>query len=101
LQHFSNLPPQQQLRILNRQETWEHLTPAQKDQVRQIQQLPPERRRQVITAARDLAAMPPQQREQIINSDRFKKMFSDQERQMLRGASNLPFVPSEGEGGPQ
>jgi hypothetical protein len=50
----------------------------------------------VTTAARDLATMPPQQREQIINSERFRKMFSDQERDMLRGASRLPFAPADG-----
>ena len=82
--------------MLNRQETWEHLSPQQKEQVRQMQQLPPGRRRMVTTAARDLAAMPPQQREQVINSERFKRMFSDQEREMLRGASRLPFAPAEG-----
>jgi hypothetical protein len=98
LQRFSSLSPQQQLRVLNRQETWEHLTPGQRQQVRQIQQLPSDRRRMVVTAARDLATMPPQQREQIINSERFRKMFSDQERDMLRGASHLPFSPADGGG---
>jgi hypothetical protein len=98
LQRFSSLPPQEQLRRLNRMETWEHLTPGQRQQVRQIQQLPPDRRRMVVTAARDLAAMPPQQREQIINSERFRKMFSEQEREMLRGASRLPFSPADGGG---
>ena len=88
LQHFSNLPPQQQLRMLNRMETWEHLTPEQKQQARQIfgqmRQLPPDRQRMVTTAVRDLRAMPPDQREAVINSPRFKGMFSDQEREMMR-----------------
>jgi hypothetical protein len=99
LQHFSSLPPQQQLRMLNRQETWEHLTPQQKDQVRQMQQLPPDRRRMVMTAARHLASMPQQQRDQVMASDRFKKMFSDQEREMVRGATTLPFAQQDGAGG--
>jgi hypothetical protein len=82
--------------MLNRQETWEHLTPRQQEQVRRIQQLPPDRRRAVRTAARDLSAMPEEQREQVLNSERFKGMFSDQEREMLRSASRLPFAPAEG-----
>ncbi len=87
--------------MLNRQETWEHLTPEQQEQVRRIQQLPPDRRRMVRAAARDLSAMPEEQREQVINSERFKGMFSDQEREMLRSASRLPFAPAEGgEAGP-
>jgi hypothetical protein len=98
LQHFSSLPPQRQLQMLNRMETWEHLTPEQKGQARQIfgqmQQLPPERRRMVHKAIDDLRGMPPDQREQIINSDRFKGMFSDQERELMRGATRLPLAPA-------
>ena len=81
-------------------ETWEHLTPEQKQQARQvfgqIRQLPPDRQRQVSTAIHDLRAMPPDQRERVINSDRFKSMFSDQERDMMRGATRLPLAPAEG-----
>ena len=86
--------------MLNRMETWEHLTPNQKQQARQVfgqmQQLPSDRRRMVSTAVRDLRAMPPPQREQVINSDRFKNMFSPQERDIMRGATRLPLAPPEG-----
>ncbi len=86
-------------------ETWEHLTPEQKQQARQIfgqmRQLPPDRQRMVNTAVRDLRAMPPDQRERIINSDRFRGMFSDQERELMRGATRLPLAPAEGGEGPQ
>ena len=61
LEHFSSLPPEQQDRVINRMETWEHLTPGQKAEARNLfgrmQQLPPERRRMVRTALRDLSAM--------------------------------------------
>jgi hypothetical protein len=93
--------------MLNRMETWEHLTPEQKQQARQIfnqmRQLPPDRQRQVTTAVHHLREMPADQREQVIDSDRFKGMFSDQEREMIRGAARLPLAPPEGgEGtGPQ
>lgn len=85
--------------MLNRMDTWEHLTPEQKQQARQIfgqfRQLPPARQRMVSAAVRDLRAMPPAQREQIINSDRFKGMFSDQEREMMREATRLPLAPPD------
>jgi hypothetical protein len=92
--------------MLNRMETWEHLTPEQKQDARQIfgqmRQLPPDRQRMVTTAVRDLRAMPPDQRETVINSERFKGMFSEQERTMMREASRLPLAPPEGaENGPQ
>ncbi len=91
--------------MLNRMETWEHLTPEQKQQARQtfaqMRQLPPDRQRMVRTAVRDLAAMPPDQRERVIDSDRFKGMFSDQERDIIRGAARLPLAPAaNGEPGP-
>ena len=92
--------------MLNRMETWEHLTPGQKQDARQIfgqyRQLPPERQRQVSTAVRDLRNMPSDQRDRVIDSPRFKGMFSDQERDMIRGATKLPLAPGEGgEGNPQ
>src|SRR5262249_34859371 len=95
-----------QLRVLNRMETWEHLTPQQKQQAleyrSQMRQLPPDRQRMVKTAVRDLRAMTPDQRERVINSDRFKGMFSDKEREMMREAARLPLLPAtEGEAGPQ
>jgi hypothetical protein len=99
-QHLS--PGQQQVlqqRMLNRMETWEHLTPGQKAEARglfqHMQQLPPERRRMVTTAVRDLRAMPPAEREQIIDSNRFKGMFSPEEREIMRGATRLPLAPPE------
>ena len=85
--------------MLNRMETWEHLTPEQKQQARQIfgqmQQLPPDRRRLVHKAIDDLRQMPPDQHEQIINSDRFKGTFSDHEREVMRGATRLPLAPPD------
>jgi len=91
--------------MLNRMETWEHLTPEQKTQARQLygqyRQLPADRQRQIATAVRDLRAMPPDQREQVIDSPRFKGVFSDQERDMIRGASKLPLAPPENGEAPQ
>ena len=81
-------------------ETWEHLTPDQKGQARQVfgrlQQLPPDRRRVVGSAIRGLRVMPPEQRQQVIESDRFKSTFSADERDLLNQASRLPLAPAEG-----
>jgi len=81
-------------------ETWEHLTPEQKGQARQlysqIKDLPPERRRMVQTAVRGLRQMPPEQRQQVLDSERFRNMFSPQERDLLGGVSRLPLAPPEG-----
>jgi hypothetical protein len=87
-------------RILQRMETWEHLTPGQKQQARQLysqlKDLPPERRQKVRTAIRDLSVMPPAERQQVIESDRFKNEFSPQERSLLSSASQLPLAPESG-----
>ena len=85
--------------MLNRMETWEHLTPEQKQQARQLhqqmQQLPPERRQAVRNAVEALRGMPPEARQREIDSDSYKKQFSPQERNMLSGASKLPLAPAE------
>jgi len=102
LRYFSNLPPQQQehiLRLMNRGEKWEGLTPEQRQRAlqvhRQILLLPPDRQRMVRSAIRDLRAMPPAQREQVIDSDRFKGTFTPQERGILREVTRLPLAPAE------
>lgn len=100
LQRFSSLPKPQQDRILSRMETWEHLTRDQKVQARelfhQIQQLPPQRRRALSGAIRDMRDLTPEQREQLINSDSYKGMFSEHERDLLSGAARLPLAPGDG-----
>ena len=92
-------PQQQQDRILTRMETWEHLTRDQKHQAKslfqQIQQLPPPRRRALTSAVREMRDLTPEQRDQLINSDRYKSMFSDHERDLLSGAAQLPLAPGE------
>ena len=100
------MPSEQQERVLNRMETWEHLTPEQKAQARdfhsQMQQLPPERQQAVRNAIQSLRAMPPEARQRAIESDAYRQRFSPQERQMLDGASRLPLAPAEpNEQGPE
>ncbi len=98
LRRYKNLPPDQE-RILSRMETWEHLTREQKQQAKglfqQIQQLPPQRRRMLSSAVRDMRELTPEQRDQLINSDRYRNMFSDHERELLSGAARLPLAPGD------
>jgi hypothetical protein len=81
-------------------ETWEHLTPQQKQEFRgvgsQFNSLPPDRRQAVRNAIESLRAMPPDARQREIQSGRFSQ-FSPQERQILNGASRLPLAPAPGE----
>jgi hypothetical protein len=92
------MPPDRQQQVLRRMETWEHLTPQQKQEFRgvgtQFNSLPPERRQAVRNAIESLRAMPPGAREREIQSGRFGQ-FSPQERQILDGASRLPLAPAE------
>jgi hypothetical protein len=92
------MPPDRQQQVLRRMETWEHLTPHQKQEFRgvgtQFNSLPPDRRQAVRNAIESLRAMPPGAREREIQSGRFSQ-FSPQERQILDGASRLPLAPAE------
>jgi hypothetical protein len=104
LDRFNSRPPEEQQRILNRMETWEHLTPEQKNQARQLhdqmQSLPPNRQQAVRNAVGALRAMPPDARQRAINSDDYKARFSPQERSILDGATKLPLAPSAPNGAP-
>ena len=100
LQHFSSLPPQQQERVLNRMETWEHLTtrseaagapalsavpavaarPAPGRQPGDPRHARPDAR--TARPAHQLRPVP----ERILT----------QERSLLRGAAHLPLAPGEG-----
>src|ERR1700685_1352424 len=93
LHYFAGLPPRAQQRIVDNMDRWAHLTPDQKQVVNRMRQLPPDRRRMVTTAVRDLSAMPPGERDRIINSGRFKKMFTPDELDIMAGAVRLPFAP--------
>ena len=92
------MPPERQQQVLRRMETWEHLTPQQKQQFRatdsQFRNLPPDRRQAVRNAIETLRAMPPQARQRAIESGRFSQ-FSPQEKDVLNNAARLPLAPAE------
>ena len=102
LQRFNSMPQERQQQVLRRMETWEHLTPAQKQDLRGIGQqfntLPADRRRAVRNAIDTLRAMPPSARERELQSGRFND-FSPQERNILNGAARLPLAPAPQESG--
>ena len=79
-------------------ETWEHLTPQQKQQFRsvdsQFRNLPPDRQQAVRNAIQSLRAMPPDARQRAIQSGRFSQ-FSPQEQQILNNTSRLPLAPAQ------
>jgi hypothetical protein len=85
-------------------ETWEHLTPQQKQQFRsvdsQFRNLPPERQSAVRNAIQSLRAMPPDARQRAIESGRFSQ-FSPQERQILNNTARLPLAPAQSERQPE
>jgi hypothetical protein len=82
-------------------ETWEHLTPEQKQEARQVfaemRQLPQDRREKVKDALRDLSSKPASERDQRIDSPQYKNTFSDEERGILRRAARLPLNPPQAE----
>jgi hypothetical protein len=60
-----------------------------------MQKLPPGRRDMVEGAIRDLRQMPPEQRQQMLASPRYRNMFTPQERNMLNGITQLPLAPPQ------
>jgi hypothetical protein len=46
-------------------------------------------------AVRNLRQMPPEQRQQVLNSKRFSSMFSPEEREMLTAVTQLPMAAPE------
>jgi len=102
LQRFNNMPPERQQLVLQRMETWEHLTAQQKQDFRGMGQrfnsLPADRKHAVRSAIESLRAMPPAARQREIESGRFSQ-FSPQEKQILNDAARLPLAPAPGETG--
>ncbi len=86
--------------MLQRMETWEHLTSDQKQQARQVfqqfKQLSPDRRQAVNRAIRQMRGLPPDMRDQLINSQQFRDKYSPQERNILGGVAHLPLAPGDG-----
>jgi hypothetical protein len=84
-------------------ETWEHLTPQQKQQFRsvesQFRNLPPERQQAVRNAIQSLRTMPPDARQRALQSGRFNQ-FSPQEQQILNNTARLPLAPAQ-QGAPE
>jgi hypothetical protein len=87
--------PQQRSRLLQGNEALERMSPTQRQQfdatVGQFKSLPPDRKRLVTSAFRDLREMPQGQRQQVIDSPAFRAQFSDSERSTVKNL--LGFEP--------
>jgi len=94
-----SLPPQQQQRMLNRMETWEHLRRSETGSAGTVRQDAEASSRApgVWLAVRcaDLRAMPPGQRNRSSIANRFRGMFSPPGARLMRGATRLPLAPPE------
>ena len=95
---FRSLTPEKQ-QVLNRMETYEHLSPQQQRQADSLYQryrgLPPDQQGQVSQAFRQLHQMSPEQREQYFNSDEFRNSMNEEQRSLLRGMSELYPNPAK------
>jgi Protein of unknown function (DUF3106) len=80
-------PAAQRERITGRVEAFEHLSPADKQDVRAsaatMAAMRPDRQALARRAFNDLRQVPPGQRQQILNSARFSQEFSPQERHVI------------------
>ena len=113
---FSQLPPNTQLRMIQRMrelsamtpeqqqvrttniEAMEHMNPQQRGQMvgalRAISNMPEDRQRLVRKAFRDMREVPVEQRNAIIKSDRFRSQFTDHERTVLGSLLAVePYMP--------
>ncbi len=94
------MTPEQRQRVLDRMETFEHLTPEQQERARALfarfRNLPEARRQMVKRALRNLREMDPQQRSQVLGSERFRSMFSADEMEVLKGMSEIAPPPAPG-----
>ena len=79
--------PEQRQRLIERNEMFERLSPERRQEVRgasqALGQMSPERQLAVRQAFRQLRYVPPGQREQMLNSQAYTSRFSPQERTVL------------------
>ena len=94
----ANQPPEKKAQILDRMETFEHMTPQQQAAARNLFQqyhnLPEDQRAKVSQAYRRLRGMPPDARNQALNSDEYRNNFTDEQRELLRGMTDLNLPPN-------
>ena len=100
LQTWNKLTPEQRQTLVQRERVLEQMTPEQRRYVRQSllplwQNLPPARRQVVLGKLRDLHSLSDAQRTAKLNDESFMNGLSPDEREMLRGLSNLKVGPGE------
>src|SRR5579859_3763745 len=98
LHQLDSMPPAQRQRTLGRIENMEHLSPDRRQSVRnsaqELSAMDPTRKQQVRGAFRALRDMPPAERQQMLNSPEFRSQYSDHERQVLGNLLSVePYNP--------
>ena len=98
MRKFNSQPPEKKAQILNRMETFEHMTPQQQQSARNLfdryRNLPADQKDKVSQAYRRLRGMPPSARNELLNSDEFRNNYNDEERDLLRGMTDLNVGPA-------
>jgi phytoene/squalene synthetase len=106
---FKKLPPQRQNALRERLRKFNsllaRLSPDQRKQLRdasqQLQTLPPDRQVAVHKAVRHLRQMTPAERQQIIQSDRFRSTFSAPEQKLISQLAEMNLQESGSAQNPQ
>ncbi len=98
LHQIDSMPPPQRQRTLGRIENMERLAPERRQEVRASAQelgaMEPGRKQQVRGAFRSLRELPPEQREQVLNSPEYRSQYSERERQVLGNLLSVePYQP--------
>lgn len=90
---FNQLPPQKQQDMKQAAETWQRLTPEQRDHLKndvmpKWQQLPPDRQRAIRQRLGVLQNMPESARNRHLNDPDFMRGMSEEDKAMLRDLSH-------------
>ena len=93
LERWNALTSEQQARFREREEIFESLSPAQREDARALfpewRRLSFDRRNALMEAFRQLRDMPPGQRQQFLNGPEVAQRFSPEERSLLGGLTRL------------
>lgn len=98
LHQLNSMPPAQRQRTLGRIENMERLSPERRQAVRnsaeELSAMDPARKQQVRGAFRALRDMPPAERQQMLNSPEFRSQYNDHERRVLGNLLSVePYQP--------
>jgi hypothetical protein len=98
LHQLNSMPPEQRQRTLGRVENMERLSPDRRQAVRnsaqELSAMDSGRKQQVRGAFRALRDMPPAERQRMLDSPEFRSQYNDHERQVLSNLLSVePYQP--------